>query len=43
MRTFHRIDEHKLPLDRRDALREMLRRYVELMHTNEPVHTWPVE
>ena len=43
VRTFHRIDEHKRPLDRRDALREMLRRYVELMHTNEPVHTWPVE
>ena len=43
VRTFHRIDEHKQPLDRRDALREMLRRYVDLMHTNEPVHTWPVE
>ena len=28
------------PLDRRDALREMLRRYIENMHTNEPVHTW---
>ncbi|MCW2658154.1 MAG: hypothetical protein JWR06_2347, partial [Jatrophihabitans sp.] len=41
-RTFHRIDEQKQPLDRRDSLREMLRRYVELMHTNEPVHTWPV-
>jgi gamma-glutamyl:cysteine ligase YbdK (ATP-grasp superfamily) len=38
--TFHRIDEDKA-LDRRDALREMLRRYVELMHSNEPVHTWP--
>jgi len=24
------------------ALREMLRRYVDLMHTNEPVHTWPL-
>jgi hypothetical protein len=42
-RTFHRIDEQKQPLDRRDSLREMLRRYVELMHTNEPVHTWPVD
>ena len=39
--TFHRIDD-KQPLDRRDALREMLRRYVEHMHSNEPVHTWPV-
>jgi gamma-glutamyl:cysteine ligase YbdK (ATP-grasp superfamily) len=40
--VFHRIDEDKQPLDRRDALREMLRRYVEHMHSNEPVHTWPV-
>src|SRR3954451_5173045 len=39
--TVHRIEE-KQPVDRRDALREMLRRYVELMHSNEPVHTWPV-
>jgi gamma-glutamyl:cysteine ligase YbdK (ATP-grasp superfamily) len=43
VRTFHRIDEKNQPLDRRDALREMLRRYVDLMHTNDPVHTWPVE
>jgi gamma-glutamyl:cysteine ligase YbdK (ATP-grasp superfamily) len=42
-RTFHHIDEQNQPLDRRDALREMLRRYVDLMHSNEPVHTWPVE
>jgi gamma-glutamyl:cysteine ligase YbdK (ATP-grasp superfamily) len=42
-RTFHRIDEKLQPLDRRDSLREMLRRYVELMHTNEPVHTWPID
>jgi hypothetical protein len=41
-RTFHQIDESDQPLDRRDALREMLRRYVEHMHTNEPVHTWPL-
>jgi gamma-glutamyl:cysteine ligase YbdK (ATP-grasp superfamily) len=39
--AFHRIDEVKRPLDRRDALREMLGRYVEHMHSNEPVHTWP--
>ncbi len=39
-RTFHRIDEDTQPLDRRDALRDMLRRYVEHMHSNEPVHTW---
>ena len=25
------------------ALREMLRRYIEHMHTNEPVHTWPLD
>ncbi len=41
-RTFHRLDEERQPLDRRDALREMLARYVDLMHSNEPVHTWPV-
>jgi gamma-glutamyl:cysteine ligase YbdK (ATP-grasp superfamily) len=41
-RTFHSIDEAKQPLDRRDSLREMLSRYVEHMHSNEPVHTWPV-
>ena len=35
-RAFHQIDNEKPPLDRRDALREMLRRYVEHMHSNEP-------
>jgi Glutamate-cysteine ligase family 2(GCS2) len=39
--VFHRIDSDKRPLDRRDALRDMLGRYVEHMHSNEPVHTWP--
>jgi gamma-glutamyl:cysteine ligase YbdK (ATP-grasp superfamily) len=42
VRTFHRIDDEKQPLQRRDSLREMLRRYVELMHSNEPVHTWEI-
>jgi gamma-glutamyl:cysteine ligase YbdK (ATP-grasp superfamily) len=28
--------------DRQQALAEMTRRYIEHMHTNEPVHTWPV-
>jgi hypothetical protein len=28
--------------DRPDALREMMREYVDHMHSNEPVHTWPV-
>jgi gamma-glutamyl:cysteine ligase YbdK (ATP-grasp superfamily) len=40
-RTFHAIDDEMQPLDRRDSLREMLRRYVEHMHSNEPVHSWP--
>jgi gamma-glutamyl:cysteine ligase YbdK (ATP-grasp superfamily) len=40
--TFHRIDDQTQPTDRRDALREMLRRYAELMHSNEPVADWPV-
>jgi gamma-glutamyl:cysteine ligase YbdK (ATP-grasp superfamily) len=42
-RTFHSIDDATQPLDRRDSHREMLRRYVEHMHSNEPVHTWPVD
>ncbi len=40
--TFQAIDARLQPLDRRESLREMLRRYVELMHSNEPVHTWPI-
>jgi gamma-glutamyl:cysteine ligase YbdK (ATP-grasp superfamily) len=28
--------------DRLEALRLMTQRYIEHMHTNEPVHTWPV-
>ncbi len=39
-RTFHEIDDAARPLDRRDSLREMVRRYIEHMHSNEPVHTW---
>src|SRR4051794_3404264 len=38
--TFHRFDAER-NLDRRDALREMLGRYVEHMHSNEPVDSWP--
>lgn len=30
-------------MDRRDALREMTRRYREPMHANEPVHDWPID
>ena len=29
-------------LDRLEALRQMTLRYREHMHTNEPVHTWPL-
>ena len=39
--TFHRFADEK-NLDRRDALREMLGRYVEHMHSNEPVDSWPI-
>jgi gamma-glutamyl:cysteine ligase YbdK (ATP-grasp superfamily) len=37
--TFHRLYEDH---DRADALREMMRAYVRHMHSNEPVHTWPL-
>jgi D-lactate dehydrogenase (cytochrome) len=40
-RAFHRQYDHTA-LDRPEALRRMLRSYRDLMHTNEPVHTWPV-
>ena len=29
-------------VDRREALRQMTLRYIEHMHSNEPVHSWPV-
>ena len=38
--TFHRLYDR---LDRFDALREMTVRYREHMHSNEPVHTWPLD
>ncbi|HEX6022077.1 MAG TPA: hypothetical protein VFZ00_08775 [Solirubrobacter sp.] len=37
--TFHHLYDQ---LDRQDALREMTVRYREHMHSNEPVHTWPL-
>jgi hypothetical protein len=40
--TLHRIEEQRPSLDRRDALREMLRRYSEHMHANLPVADWPL-
>jgi len=39
--TFHKLYEDE-KLDRTDALREMTIRYRDLMHSNEPVHDWPV-
>ncbi len=39
--TFHRLYDDR-GSTARDALREMTVRYRELMHSNEPVHTWPV-
>ena len=40
--VFHRLYDDEA-LDRAEALREMTRRYREHMHSNEPVHTWPVD
>ncbi|MFI5935500.1 glutamate--cysteine ligase [Actinoplanes sp. NPDC051494] len=39
--TLHGL-EREGHLDRQDALHEMLRRYLPLMHENIPVHKWPV-
>ncbi|RZU50975.1 hypothetical protein EV385_2769 [Krasilnikovia cinnamomea] len=36
------LAERQRGLDRGPALHEMLLRYIELQHTNDPVHTWPV-
>jgi len=38
--VFHRLYDDS-DLDRREALREMMRLYCEHMHSNEPVHSWP--
>ena len=38
--TTRRLEERGL--NRHEALRQMLAAYAEHMHTNEPVHTWPV-
>ena len=39
--VFHKLYDRGL--DRQEALRQMTVRYRELMHSNEPVHTWPVD
>jgi hypothetical protein len=38
--TFHK---HYVHMDRHEALQAMTVRYREHMHSNEPVHTWPVD
>jgi Glutamate-cysteine ligase family 2(GCS2) len=40
--VFHRLYDER-GVDRLDALREMTRRYRDRMHSNEPVHDWPVD
>ncbi len=40
--TVHRLQDRR-NLSRADALRTMALRYAEHMHSNEPVHTWPVD
>ncbi len=40
-RMTHRLASQK-KLRRDEALHEMLLRYVDLMHSNAPVHTWPL-
>jgi hypothetical protein len=39
--VFHHLHEDR-QLNRGDALREMTRRYRDYMHSNEPVHDWPL-
>jgi gamma-glutamyl:cysteine ligase YbdK (ATP-grasp superfamily) len=39
--AFHQLFDHG-PMGRVEALREVVRRYSEHMHANEPVHTWPL-
>jgi gamma-glutamyl:cysteine ligase YbdK (ATP-grasp superfamily) len=41
--TMTRRLEDRRKLSRDEALHEMLRRYTDLMHSNEPVHTWPLD
>jgi gamma-glutamyl:cysteine ligase YbdK (ATP-grasp superfamily) len=39
--TVHAIEKSS-DIDRHEALRRMTQRYIDCMHTNEPVHTWPI-
>ncbi len=38
--TVNRLETEGKGMDRQSALAQMLRRYAENMHSNEPVHTW---
>jgi hypothetical protein len=40
--VFHRLYDDR-GMDRGDALREMTRQYREHMHSNQPVHAWPID
>jgi hypothetical protein len=40
--TFHRLYDNS-GLSRLDAMREVVKRYRVHMHSNEPVHTWPLD
>jgi hypothetical protein len=40
--AFHRLYDDR-GLDRAEALRHMTRRYREHMHSNQPVHDWPID
>jgi gamma-glutamyl:cysteine ligase YbdK (ATP-grasp superfamily) len=40
--VFHRLYGERR-VDRAEALRRMTERYRELMHSNEPVHSWPID
>jgi len=40
--VFHALYDEK-GMDRGDALHEMTRRYREHMHSNQPVHEWPID
>jgi hypothetical protein len=39
--AFHHLYDDR-GVDRAEALRQMTAAYRENMHSNEPVHTWPV-
>jgi hypothetical protein len=39
---FHHLHETR-QMEQREALRGMTRRYREYMHSNDPVHSWPLE